>query len=103
MVFNPAALVLPAAESPQAHLLAYEELTLLRASLVPAAAWRACETNLRASVAGMPAPLAAKYLRAADVCRANALDMDAIYGVQAVVSAPKLRQWIPVVRATEAA
>jgi hypothetical protein len=90
-------LVLPAAASPQAHYLAYEELTLLRASLVPAAVWRRCETNLRAAASQLPAPLAARYLNAASVCAANAADMDAVYGAQTVVaSSAKMRQWIPV-------
>lgn len=82
-MLNAADLLLPASASPQAILLAYQELTLLPG--VPAKVWRDCATSLRTAKAAVPAALAGKYEVAIARCIASACDGEAIYGRQEVV------------------
>lgn len=73
-MLNPAALVLPAAASPQAHLLAYEELTLI--GFVPACTWYELARRLDGAALQVPAAFARKYTDRAADCRDKARWME---------------------------
>ena len=67
-------LVLPAAASPQAHLLAYEELTYIR--FVPSCTWLEMARRLDDAALRVPAAFKAKYIDRAKNCRATASWME---------------------------
>lgn len=90
-------LLLPAAASPQAVLLSYEELTLLNSADIPADVWRSCAERLRSAKAKVATALAGKYEVAIARCIACALDQEAVYGRREVVSVRRGTVTIPFV------